>query len=65
METRTLVSIFVPLYKSRPFLSNIKANLEALSYQLVEVLISDRHLLDDILDHLQDHFGQKPGYRFF
>ncbi len=65
METRPLVSIFVPLYKSRPFLSNIKANLEALSYQPVEVLISDRHLLDDTLEHLQNSFGQQAGYQFF
>lgn len=61
--TVPLVSVGIPLYRSRPFLDTIIENIEAIDYGNVEVIISDRHLLDDTLQTLRERFGADPRFR--
>jgi glycosyltransferase involved in cell wall biosynthesis len=60
-----LVSIGFPLYRSNRFLDNIIENIEAIRYPNVEILISDRHSLDDAVDTLQRRYGDDRRFRFF
>lgn len=60
-----LVSVGFPLYRSRRFLDNIVENVEAIDYPNLEVLVSDRHLLDDTVGLLRQRFGSDPRFRFF
>jgi glycosyltransferase involved in cell wall biosynthesis len=59
-----LVSVGVPLYRSRRFVENIVANLDAIEYENVEVIVSDRHRLDDTLEVLRDRYGTDRRFRF-
>ena len=59
-----LVSVGLPLYRSRRFLDNIVENVEAIDYPNLEVLVSDRHLHDDTLEVLRERFGSDPRFRF-
>jgi GT2 family glycosyltransferase len=59
-----LVTVGVPLYRSRQFLDTIVENLEAIGDTNVEIVVSDRHLLDDALETLKDRFGPDPRFRF-
>lgn len=47
------LSVAVPLHRSGPFVDNIITNLERIRYAPLEVLISDRHGLDDAVDRLE------------
>jgi glycosyltransferase involved in cell wall biosynthesis len=62
--SRPLVSVGIPLHRSRRFLETIVENLEAIGYPNVEIIISDRHLLDDTIAILQRRFGTDPRFRF-
>ncbi|MGE3840531.1 MAG: glycosyltransferase family 2 protein [Vicinamibacterales bacterium] len=59
-----LVTVAVPLYRSRPHVENIVGNIERLSSEAYEVLISDRHGADDAWDVLRTRFGGEPRVRF-
>jgi glycosyltransferase involved in cell wall biosynthesis len=59
-----LVSVGIPLYRSQRFLDTIVENLEALSYDNLEVIVSDRHLIDDALEVLRQRYGSDPRFRF-
>ncbi len=64
-STAPLVSLALPLYKSRRFLDIIIENLETLAYPNLEILISDRHCADDAIDTLQARFGDDARFQFF
>jgi len=51
-----LVTNAIPLYKSKPFVDIIIANIDAIDYPNIEIIISDRHQYDDTIDILADHF---------
>lgn len=59
-----LVSIALPLFKSRQFLPVIEANLRSLDYPCLEILISDRHRRDDALPSLRRTFGGDSRFTF-
>ena len=60
-----LVSVGIPLYRSRQFLSSLRENCAALSAQKdVEIIISDRHGLDDALDILSSQWRRDSRFRF-
>ena len=60
-----LVSVGIPLYRSHPFLDSLRANCAALAAEdNVEVIISDRHGLDDAIDVLRSEWGHDPRFRF-
>lgn len=59
-----LVTLALPLYKSRRFLDIIVANLEAIECPNLEILISDRHCADDALDVLRARFGNDGRFQF-
>ena len=60
------VPVGIPLYRSRPFLSSLRENCAALVEEEdnVEVIISDRHGLDDTLDVLCAEWGHDARFRF-
>lgn len=63
--TPPLVSVGIPLYRSRPFLASLRENCAALAAEgSIEVLVSDRHGLDDALDVLRSEWGHDPRFRF-
>lgn len=60
-----LVSVGIPLHRSRRFLDVIVENIEAaLAYDNVEVIVSDRHEEDDALAVLRRRFGVDRRFRF-
>jgi glycosyltransferase involved in cell wall biosynthesis len=65
LETLPLVSVGIPLYRSSRFLETIVENIESIRYPNVEILISDRHSLDDTMDVLQQRYGADNRFRFF
>lgn len=56
-------TIAIPLYKSARFIDTIIANIEAVSLPEVEVLISDRHLYDNTIDRLAQHYKNDTRVR--
>jgi GT2 family glycosyltransferase len=58
--TFPLVTNAIPLYRSKPFVEIIKANIDAIDYPNIEILISDRHHLDDAIDVLEEYFREDP-----
>lgn len=56
-HNRPLVSVMVPLYHSKRFVADIIANLEAIEYSNVEIILSDRHGGDDAIHVLAKHFA--------
>src|SRR6187397_2030409 len=58
-----LVSVAIPLYRSRPFVDRIARNIETLDYPSVEILISDRHMDDDAIELLGARFAGDPRIR--
>lgn len=60
-----LVSVGIPLYRSRRFLGNLRENCAALATQTdVEIIVSDRHGFDDSLDVLKSEWGHDSRFRF-
>ncbi len=51
-----VVSIGIPLFRSEQFIDNIIANIDAISINNVEILISDRHCHDNAIDILSNHY---------
>lgn len=63
--TGPLVSVGIPLYRSRQFLDSLRENCAALAAERdIEIIISDRHGLDDALDILQSEWGHDRRFRF-
>lgn len=58
------MSLGVPLYASARFLPSLIQSLEAVEYPDVEILVSDRHGLDDTLARLRRHFAADPRFVF-
>ena len=61
---RPLVSVGIPLYNSRRFLEVIIANIDAIDYPNVEIIISDQHLADDTIELLKARYRTDPRFRF-
>jgi GT2 family glycosyltransferase len=61
--TLPLVSIGIPLYRSARFVDQIARNLSAIDYPNVEILLSDRHRLDDALEQIAARFPGDPRLR--
>jgi glycosyltransferase involved in cell wall biosynthesis len=59
-----LVSVAIPLYRSRRFVDCIAQNVESIDYPSVEILISDRHHEDDAIDVLAARFAGDSRIRF-
>jgi GT2 family glycosyltransferase len=59
-----LVSVGIPLYRSSRFLDIVVANIEAIAYPNVEIIVSDRHMFDDALDRLRERYGEDARFRF-
>lgn len=57
------VSVAIPLYRSARFVDNVSANIESMPPE-VEILVSDRHHLDDALDRLEKRHGGDRRLRF-
>jgi hypothetical protein len=63
--TSPLVSVGVPLYRSRPFLESLRANCRDLAGEAsIEIIVSDRHCHDDAIDRLQSEWGGDRRFRF-
>ncbi len=58
------VSVGIPLFRSRRFLDGLIMNLDALTYGNLEIIISDRHCVDDAVDVLEERYGRDPRFRF-
>ena len=58
-----LVSIGIPLYRSRRFVDRITRNIEAIAYPNVEVIVSDRHSDDDAAWQVAARFAREPRVR--
>ena len=56
-DSRPLVSVAIPLFRSKPFLNYVIENIEAIESADVEIIVSDRHGTDDALDLLRRRFG--------
>ena len=61
---RPLVSVGIPLYRSRRFLDVIIENIDAIDYQNLEIIISDQHLADDTIALLKERYGADPRFQF-
>ncbi len=59
-----LISVGIPLYRSLRFLDNILSNIEAIEYENVEFIISDRHLFDNTLDLLREKYQKDNRFHF-
>lgn len=60
-----LLSVGIPLYRSKPFLENIRQNIRILLLlNSIEIIISDQHGLDDALDRLEAEWGADPRFVF-
>ena len=64
LSSHPLVSVCIPLYRSRRFLDIIVENVESIAYPNVEIIFSDQHLLDDALAVLRRRFGADRRFRF-
>jgi glycosyltransferase involved in cell wall biosynthesis len=56
MSLAPLLSIGIPLYRAAKFYDTIVANIDGIDYPNVEIIISDRHSLDDTIDKLDDRY---------
>ena len=62
---RPLVSVGIPLFRSRPFLDSLRANCAALAAEDdIEIIVSDRHGHDDALDVLRSEWRHDARFRF-
>jgi hypothetical protein len=57
------LSCLIPLYRSRRFLEILRANIDAHLALGAEVIVSDRHLLDDTTTVLADQYRGEPHVR--
>ncbi len=65
-KNECFISVGIPLYRSKPFLENIRQNCRVLILRDdIEIIISDRHCMDDTLDKLENEWGDDVRFRFF
>ncbi len=64
-EGAPLVSVAIPLFRSRRFVPVIRDNLKTIDYPNLEIIISDRHCADDAIDLLRELFEGDSRFRFF
>ena len=57
------VSVVIPLYRSKRFLSSITANIDAMPDSDVEIIVSDRHCYDDSIDILAERYSADSRVR--
>jgi GT2 family glycosyltransferase len=57
MTASPLITVAFPLFRSAPFVENVAANIDRLGWPNLEVLISDRHGLDDALVRLEQRYA--------
>lgn len=60
-----LVSVAIPLYKSLRFIDIIVANIKAIDYPNVEILVSDRHCADNAIEILEEQFKGDSRCKFY
>jgi glycosyltransferase involved in cell wall biosynthesis len=58
MTEYPLVTNAIPLYRSKRFVDIIIANIEAIDYPNIEIIISDRHQYDDAIEILEARFRE-------
>jgi glycosyltransferase involved in cell wall biosynthesis len=58
------VTCAIALFRSRQFVDRITANIKAINYPNVEIIISDRHSEDDALVDLKKQHADDPRVRF-
>lgn len=59
-----LVTLAIPLYRSRRFFDVIAGNIKNADYPNLEILIGDRHLADDTVQALRAEFAGDARLRF-
>lgn len=59
-----MITILIPLYASAPWLAVIEKNVEEALSIGADVIISDRHGLDDALDRLRRRYAGNQNVRF-
>lgn len=62
-HNQPLVSVTVPLFRSKRFVPIIIANLEGIDYANLEIILSDRHGEDDAILVLKRHFRDDSRVR--
>ena len=60
-----LISVALPLYRSRRFLDIIVENLDTIAYPHLEILVSDRHCADDTIDVLEQRYCSDAAFSLF
>lgn len=63
-ESPPLVSLAVPLYASGAFFEYIVENLSTQDYPNLEIIVSDRHGLDDTVSRLRERFAADRRFVF-
>ncbi len=58
MTEYPLVTNAIPLFRSKRFVEIIIANIEAIEYPNIQIIISDRHQYDDAIDILEARFSE-------
>ena len=63
--SKCLISVGIPLYKSKPFLENIRENCKVLMLREdIEIIISDQHCMDDSIVLLEQEWGDDQRFIF-
>lgn len=65
MTKEPILSLLFPLYRSLRFFENLVTELSKLKNPDFEIIISDRHCLDNTLDLLEQIFGNDKRFKFF
>ena len=63
-DDRTRITMAIPLHRSARFVDVVSANIERIADDDVEILVSDRTMLDDALAQLRDRHAGDPRVRF-
>jgi GT2 family glycosyltransferase len=61
---RPLLTLLFPLYKSKPFLNNLESHFDKLTNPNINIIVSDRHSLDNTLNVLKQKYGADPRFSF-
>ena len=59
-----LVTVAIPLFRSRRFLDVISDNIRNLDYPNLEILVGDRHVADDAVEQLRARFPGDQRLRY-
>jgi len=64
MQQTPLVTVALPLYRSAPFVDHMIGNLKRLSWDNLQIIVSDRHGADDAIRRLMMEFAGDTRFRF-